>query len=178
MGFYRKFKTILLKIEKYNEKSKLLHNSFEVAIAFKGIHSVLEIISGFLLMLLNPDNLSRMVMWFIKGELVEDPTDVIANYLMKAIQTFSISTQWFGVVYLLSHGVIKIFLVVMLWQRKYWAYPLTIVVFFLFIIYQFYRYAHTHSIWLIALTVLDVILILLTWLEYKRIKNSFNRAAN
>ena len=57
--------------------------------------------------------------------------------------------------------------------RKYlWAYPLAIIAFALFLAYQLYRYSHTHSIWLVALSALDLFVIAITWLEYRRVRTS------
>ena len=36
-----------------------------------------------------------------------------------------------------------------------------------FIVYQCYRYMYTHSIWLVLLTILDVIVAFLIWHEYQ-----------
>jgi uncharacterized membrane protein len=44
------------------------------------------------------------------------------------------------------------------------------VVFVLFIAYQLYRYALEPSSSMIGLSVLDVVVIALTWLEYRRLK--------
>jgi len=52
-----------------------------------------------------------------------------------------------------------------------WAYPVAIGVFATFSVYQMYRYVIQPSGWLIALTVLDVIVILLTWAEWHRLTN-------
>ena len=59
-----------------------------------------------------------------------------------------------------------------LWRRKLWSYPSAIVFFILFIIYQMYRYTHHHSAWLILLSILDVIVVMLTWLEYGNLKRA------
>jgi uncharacterized membrane protein len=59
--------------------------------------------------------------------------------------------------------VAKVALVLGLWMKKRWAYPLTIAVFGAFCVYQMYRYALTHSAWMLVLTILDVALIYLTW---------------
>jgi len=40
----------------------------------------------------------------------------------------------------------------------------------LFLVYQIYRYSHTHSVWLLALSILDLFVIVLTWLEYQRLR--------
>ena len=51
-------------------------------------------------------------------------------------------------------------------------FPTGIAVFGAFGVYQIYRYAIAPSGWLIALTVLDVAVILLTWAEWRRVKNA------
>jgi uncharacterized membrane protein len=46
------------------------------------------------------------------------------------------------------------------------------VAFGLFLAYQVYSYSHTRSAWLLALSILDISVIVLTWLEYRRIRTS------
>ena len=46
-------------------------------------------------------------------------------------------------------------------------YPLAIAVFGAFIVYQLYRFTLSHSLWLILITVVDVVVIGLTWQEYR-----------
>jgi uncharacterized membrane protein len=65
-------------------------------------------------------------------------------------------------------GAVKAGLVSALLLKKWWAYPLTVVAFSLFLVYQVYRYLHTHSAWLLVLSMLDLFLIVVTWLEYNR----------
>ncbi len=57
-------------------------------------------------------------------------------------------------------------------RGKLWAYPWAIGVFAAFGVYQIYRYFISQSGWLIALTVLDAIVILLTWFEWRRVRNN------
>lgn len=150
-------------------RENMLHGSFEIGILIKGIDGVLEILGGFLLLLVNPVRLNKLVVFMTQHELSEDPKDILANYLLKVSHQFSSSSQHFGVVYLLSHGAVKLLIVSMLFQKKIWAYPLSIVFLILFIGYQIYRYTYSHSIWLIILTIFDIAMIGLTWMEYLRI---------
>lgn len=46
--------------------------------------------------------------------------------------------------------------------------------FSLFIVYQLYRYTFTHSLLLILITILDVFVIALTLLEYRRLRHGEN----
>jgi uncharacterized membrane protein len=155
--------------------NKILHKAFEIGILLKALNGLFEMAGGILLFWVNPTTLNRIVILLTQSELSEDPKDLIANFLIKTAQEFSFSTQLFGIFYLLSHGIIKIFLVTSLWQRRLWAYPAAIIFFSAFCIYQIYRYHFTHSIWLIFLTVLDIFVIVLTWIEYHRLKDALPR---
>ncbi|QHI73712.1 DUF2127 domain-containing protein [Aminipila terrae] len=149
----------------------ILHEGFNIGILLKAINGTLEIIGGILLMILNPTRLNSIIVLLTQNELSEDPRDILANYMVKLSYQFSVNTQYFWVFYLISHGLIKLILILLLWKRKLWAYPLTIFALILFVTYQIYRYTIYHSTWLIFLTILDILIILLTFVEYKRIKN-------
>ncbi|HVH78741.1 MAG TPA: DUF2127 domain-containing protein, partial [Stellaceae bacterium] len=73
--------------------------------------------------------------------------------------------------YLLSHGAVKLALVVALLCGMLWAYPVSIVVFTAFIVYQLCLFTLSHAIGLIVLTVFDLLVIWLIWLEYRAQRN-------
>jgi uncharacterized membrane protein len=128
------------------------HVAFEIGIFFKGLDGAAEIIGAFLLFVVPPGAISRALAMVTQHELSEDPHDFIAG------------------MYLLVHGVVKVLLVWALFRAKLWAYPVAIVVFAAFGLYQMYRYFLSPSFAMIALTVLDVVVIVLTWMEYLRLK--------
>jgi uncharacterized membrane protein len=75
---------------------------------------------------------------------------------------FSTTTQHFAAYYLLGHGVVKLWLIVGLLKMRLWYYPVAIVVFGLFAVYQLYRFSFTHSLSLVLITVLDLAVTVLT----------------
>lgn len=151
-------------------QKSIFHFGFEIGLIIKGFDGLLEIIGGVFLLFLNPARLGRLTHLLTQHELSEDPRDVIANFLLTLSSSFSISTQHFGFIYLMSHGIIKCVLVLLLWRKKLWAYPLTIISLILFVAYQVYRYTFTQSAFLIFLTVFDIIMIILTIIEYKTLE--------
>ncbi len=153
-----------------------VHLWFEVGIFAKFLNGLAEIIGGLFLFFVQPETVRRIITLATFHELSEDPNDLIANYLMHVARNFSVHVKIFGTIFLFSHGLIKILLVVALWRRKLWAYPLAIAVFSLFIIYQMYQYTLVHAPELIVLTIADVFVIILTWLEFKRLKIEINPA--
>jgi uncharacterized membrane protein len=144
--------------------------AFQIGIFFKGIDGLLEIVGGLLVLLVKPETISRLISTFTQHELSEDPHDVVARALVRLVDQVSADSQVFAGVYLLSHGVIKVFLVEALFRGRLWAYPTAIVFFAFFIVYQMYRYYLESSLAMIVLSVLDVVVIVLTWLEYRRLK--------
>jgi len=144
--------------------------AFEVGIFFKGLDGVLEIVGGVLLFLVRPETIGRIVGALTQHELSEDPHDAIARGLVRAADQIAAGSRTFAGVYLLSHGLIKIFLVESLFRGRLWAYPTAIVFFVFFIAYQLYRYYLEPSLAMIVLSVLDLVVIALTWLEYGRLK--------
>jgi uncharacterized membrane protein len=145
----------------------ILKNTFRTGITLKGIDGVLETIGGALLWLIHPSAMNAIVRVLSQHELSLDPHDFIAVHLLRASETLLSGNRLFASLYLLSHGATKVVLVVALWMNKLWAYPLTIFVFATFSAYQTYQYSHTHSIAMLLLTIFDVVLIYLTWLEWR-----------
>jgi uncharacterized membrane protein len=91
--------------------------------------------------------------------------------LYQATQHLAYGGKHFASLYLLAHGLIKALLVAALWFDALWAYPLTMVVFGLFSVYQVHRFLHTHSVTLLLITVFDVLIIWLTAREYQEQKS-------
>ncbi len=148
------------------------HQLFQISIFFKGLDGVLQVIGAILAIVIRPAALAGWVYRLTQQELIEDPHDWVATHVVSAVSHFTTQTQIFAIAYLAIHGLIKILLVIALWQRKLWAYPTAIVVFGAFGIYQIYRYYLTGSLGMLLLTILDVAVIILTILEYKHLKQT------
>lgn len=146
--------------------------AFHISLVLKGLNAVFEIISGVAVLLISQETVLKIVTFLTQEELTEDPRDRIVNYLLNAAQHVSIGAREFASIYLLSHGVIKLLLIINLLKRRLWVYPASLVIFALFIVYQIYRYAHTHSFSLILLTILDAVVMWLIYKEYRTLKKS------
>ena len=148
----------------------LLKSTFRTGITVKGIDGVLETIGGVLFLIFPPSKMNAIVKILSQHELSHDPHDFIAIHVLRLSEKLLSGNKLFAALYLLSHGLTKVILVVALWMNALWAYPLTIVVFAAFSFYQMYRYSHTHSSLLLLLTIFDVVLIYLTWMEWREQK--------
>lgn len=149
-----------------------VHVVFELSLLLKAILALMEIFAGVLTYFVTPQFLLNMLHRIKQVDLMESRGDVIANYLLHTAQHLSISSLHFAALYLLVHGAIKLWIIIGLWRKKQGYYPIAIVIFSLFIVYQLYRYTFTHSPLLILITILDVLVIVLTLLEYRRLKRA------
>jgi uncharacterized membrane protein len=146
---------------------KIQHTLFLVSVWSKGIAGLVETIGGLLLLVIPQARLNALVIFLTAPELAEDPTDRVANFLQHMVRDLGADTKLFISAYLVVHGVIKVFLVAGLLRRQLWSYPVSLWFLAGFIAYQTYRFFLNHSLWMILLTVVDLIVAFLIWREYQ-----------
>ena len=154
------------------DRKRIIHLLFDVSVIVKGIDGVLEVGGGVLLLVTSPAAIHGAIRILTQHELSEDPHDLVASYLLNSTQHLTASTTIFAATYLLWHGVVKVALVTALLLKRRWAYPVAIIAFSLFLAYQLYRYSDTRSPELLVLSAFDVLIIVLTYLEYIRLRTS------
>ena len=151
-------------------RQQLRERLFRISVLLKGLNGALEILGGVALFAVSPAFILRTVALLTQDEIAEDPRDLVANSLRRAASHLSPASEHFAAIYLLIHGVIKVGLVGALLKHEIWAYPAAVIVFGAFIIYQLYRFALTHGLGLIALSLFDLVVIWLIYLEYRALK--------
>lgn len=144
-----------------------LHRAFIVGVILKGLNATLEVVLGTLLLYTNV--VTHVILTLLDNALIQDPDNFFATHLYRYAD-ISPHAQFFGGLYLLSHGVVKVLLVAGLLRGKIWAYPASIVVLALFMFYQAIRFFETHSIAMLLLTIFDAALVWLIWHEYRHIR--------
>src|SRR5437660_8153261 len=149
---------------------KIEHTFFLLSVWSKGVAGLIETIGGLLLLFIPHTQLNALVVFLTAPELAEDPTDRIATFLQCMVHELVADTKLFASGYLIVHGVIKVFLVAGLLGRRLWSYSVSLWFLAAFIAYQMYRFLFTHSLWLIALTVLVLIVAFLIWREYQVVR--------
>jgi len=154
---------------------QLVHRIFAASVLIKGVDGVLETIGGILFMFVNPKALNSLVISFTAHELSEDPDDWFATTLRHVVHNLSSDTKLFVSAYLVAHGLIKILLVAGLLRKKLWAYPTALWFLGIFLLYQLYQFSHTHSLGLLSLSIFDIFVASLVWLEYRsRKQHAYN----
>lgn len=134
-------------------KQKYWHELFEAGVALKALNGVWETAGGIIFLTVGPAWLYSLFAPFA--------------FIGRHLHHPSPGTQLFVGIYLLAHGLMNFFLSYNLFRNRLWSYPLSIAFVCLFMLYQIYRIAHTHSPFLLALTIFDAFFIILTWHEYQ-----------
>jgi uncharacterized membrane protein len=148
--------------------SDALDRTFKISVALKGLDGVLEIVGGVVLLFVAPATVQAWAQSLTAHELAQDPHDFIARHLLHSASQLSRGTTLFAAVYLLSHGIVKVVLVVAVLRRQLWAYPWMIALLGVFIVYQLYRLSRRFTLGLTLLTLFDAFVMVLTILEYRR----------
>ena len=154
------------------KKEKYIYEVFEISILLKAINAVIEMLLAIGIFFVTQDFIGDVITTLTSRELIEDPNDFFANYLVASGNNFSSSSHIFIIGYLFIHGAIKLGLMTALYKNKLWAYPLSIIFFSFFIFYQIYRFVFTQSPWLILFTIFDILVVWLVWHEYLSLKKN------
>jgi uncharacterized membrane protein len=147
--------------------SRSLDDTFKITVTIKGIDGALEVIGGVLLLFIRPTTIDHIARSLTQHELSQDPHDFIARHVLHSAGQLTHGSTVFAALYLLSHGMAKVVLVIAVLRNQLWAYPAMIVLLAAFIAYQLYRLAYRVTIGLTLLTIFDAFVVYLTWREYQ-----------
>ncbi len=154
-----------------------LDKAFKLSLLLKGLDGLLEIFGGVLLIIIRPAQIEHWSHRLTDSTLARNPHSFWATHVADWANGIGKSSLLFGAIYLLSHGIVKLFVVVEVWRNRSWAYPLLIAVIGLFVAYQLYYLTFKKvTAGMIALTIFDLIIIALTIAEYRRHKVRHNFA--
>lgn len=147
--------------------SRSLDRVFRVSVTLKGVDGALEVIGGVLLLVLSPNSIHAVGRTLTQHELSQDPHDFIARHVLRAAGGVRHGTTVYAGIYLLSHGLAKVAVVIAVLRDRRWAYPAMIALLGGFIIYQLYRLSFALTLGLTLLTAFDAFMVWLTWREYR-----------
>lgn len=150
------------------EREKDLLWLFDFALILKIINGSLETLAALLVLFVPPSLVIKLAEYATSGELAQDPTDGVANFIRDTAHTFAIHTHYLLAAYLALHGIVKIVLVIGIFMKKKIAYPLFMIALALFGAYEAYRGVVLSNLLLLALSGLDLAILILTAYEYRR----------
>jgi uncharacterized membrane protein len=137
-------------------REKHIHQIFQVSVALKGLHGLIEVAGGLALALFSTDSILRLLYRFHHHEWLT--------------RHFGTGEHHYYVFFFVSHGALNLAVAILLLLEKLWAYPAAIAVLALFIALQLLRFGHVHDLALILFSLLDVIVIVLAVHEYRLLR--------
>ncbi len=164
-------------MSKIISRRQLLHRGFLISITLKGLNGLAEVAAGIALLFVSPQQLQRLIELLTRHELSQDPNDWLAGQLMRGGEHITAGGIGFASFYLLAHGVPKLAAVAALLKGRLWAYPFSLAVLGGFIVYQVYYLATKPGVGMALLTLFDLVVLALIWLEYQAKKRDKTPAA-
>ncbi|MEN0085553.1 MAG: DUF2127 domain-containing protein [Leifsonia sp.] len=149
-------------------KERVLDLVFLIGVLFKGLDGLLELVGGAVLLFVTPGQVQRAAERVTARELAEDPHDLVANLVVHGAAHLHGRSVWFVAAYLLLHGLVKLAIVVALLVGTRRIYPWAMAALGAFLVFQLYELIVRPSVAVAVLTVLDAVIIWLTWREWRR----------
>ncbi|MCB9812078.1 DUF2127 domain-containing protein [Candidatus Nomurabacteria bacterium] len=138
-------------------------------------YGVLRILFGVALLKVVGAPLLDVVTSLLNYELTEDPSDILYRVISSILTEHPFYVSYFLAGYFIFWGVIDVVLSYNLIKHKTWAFPVSMVLIVLFILYGSIRFCYTHSLVLLSVLVVDAIILWLIWKEYVSLKEDATR---
>ena len=158
-------------MNKVKNKEELLDVSFNTMLLGKSIFAFVEFISGLLLIFV-PLDLIKATIHHLALVISLSP---FSTMITNAGERLTSDATLFAIVYLLLHGALKLVTLALLWKKILWSYPLSILLLVGFILYQIFEFFNHGSISMLVLCAVDVLMIILTLLEYRKLKTHISK---
>ena len=149
-------------------RDHILDLAFLIGVAVKGLDALSELLLGVPLLFFSHAQLDSLARSVTAEELTEDPHDLVANLLLHTAAHAGHGTLLFVALYLIVHGVVKLAIIAALIWGAERIYPWAIGALVAFTVFQLVEFVLHPSVSVALLTVLDIVIIALTWREWRQ----------
>jgi len=146
-----------------------IYELFKWSLLLKGAISLGEVVAGIGLLFIPWPVVASFVAW-LRAYASSGADSVLMTHLLKELATFTQATVVFVALYFLIRGSVKLVLIWQLLHNRFWAYPASLVVMTLFVLYQIYQLVTGGGLLVVVLTLFDIIVIGLIWHEYRIVR--------
>lgn len=140
---------------------------FRIAMWWRIGYGLIRLILGFVLLKVVGKPISDVFYNLMNHELSQDPNDILIQTISPHLQHLPITITYFVAFYFIFWGLLDVLLSIQLLKHKLWAFPLTIALISLFVLYELYRFSHTHSLILLGVIFVDMVVVALIHKEYR-----------
>lgn len=147
---------------------------FRVGMWWRIIYGVCRLILASILLRLIGTPVSDIFYTVLHNDLVERHGDFLAQLLRPILDHMSFTVTYFLAIYLIFWGSIDIVLSFNLLRHKMWAYSSSMYMISAFMLYEVYRFFHTHSFLLAYIIFFDFFVMWLIKKEFQRHRRTFS----
>jgi len=141
---------------------------YDIGIIIKGLDGLAELAAG--VALLVAPGLVHTLLSGIVGHTINHHSHtfrLVGEYVGRLDAQLAASGLTFLIIFLVSHGLVKVVLVGCLLKKIVKAYPYALAVLGAFLVYQVYVFIREPSISMALFSILDGVIIWLVWREYR-----------
>jgi len=136
------------------------------SVFIKGAISLAEMVGGIFFLFVPVTLVVDLATDPLESWLTVHPGNFAGTHLLHLANEFTMFGGALIGFYLFTRGLIKLGLVVALLKDQLWAYPLSLLILGLFIIYQIYEIVTAHSVLMVIITIFDLVVVYLVWREW------------
>ena len=151
-----------------DRRERQLLELFDIGLLLKAAGGAIEIAGSFLVLFMPRAIVARIADLVTQGELTGDSDDFVGTHLRELAHQYAVHAHYLLASFLFLDGVLKIALVILVFKRYRYAFPIFIGGIALLAMYEAYRGVRTNNLFLDAIVVLDILLIMLAAHEAKR----------
>jgi uncharacterized membrane protein len=148
------------------EKDDVYDALFRVGMIWRIVYGVARVIFGLMLLRVVGSSFSDLFYRLMAHELVNDPHDLALRIGRVVVEHQSFTVTYFLTAYLIFWGAIDVVLSISLLKEKLWAFPVSVYLICVFVLYEIFRFTHTRSFILAYIIVFDMVLVWLIRKEY------------
>lgn len=145
---------------------------YVVTIIVKGFDGLVELVAG-LTLLIAPGLLHHILSYLFGRANVSHGhfMHFVAENIARIDGDLAKGGLAVVILFLITHGVVKLALVYALFRKLLWAYPYALAILGLFFLYQLYLCIIQPTVGMILFTLLDALIISVVWGEWQKLKN-------
>ena len=141
---------------------------FRLSMYWRILYGAVRIIFGIKLLTLIGTPLTTLFTDYLGPSMAAHPHDRVYPLVQHTLQHHSFVVTYFLASYLLFWGAVDIFLSFNLLKDRIWAFPISLYLIGIFMVYELLRFTHTHSLLLLMLIGVDSGIMYLIYREYQR----------
>ena len=145
---------------------------FRIGMWWRIFYGMMRLLLGFALLKLVGRPIVDIVTSILSHELIEDKSDILVALARNVFSHHSFYVTYFLAFYFIFWGVADVVLSVSLLKAQLWAFPISMYVIGVFILYEAFRFLHTHSLILLGVIVIDIFILILINSEYRKIQSA------